>query len=728
MKTYLLKFLSWFKARKFIVKALLILLLLICITLFFANTIAKAYINANGEELSGRKLHLSGLNLNFFTTSVSLEDFVMYEANKADTFVHLGSAYANLSPWALMENDIKLTQIDIDRLRLEIIQTDTSFNFSDLGSDEPEDTTAAPTKLFLYNINVTNSAIKFHDKTVGNIYPIHNLNISIPEYTWNGETSAGSLDFNLGEKGYIAIDAALNNQSNAYTVDLITKHIDLSYAHIYLTKLFNIKSLTGELHSDLNFQGDLDNPTGVFAKGSTSISRLNIIDKKGNPFTSIDSAGVIIDSINMDQFYFKFSETLLERPVIYATLNQTNTNIDYVLEPVLGLEHPIDTTQVVVVDTLAPAETPFHFEIVTAKIKNGVVNYTDNTLDRPFQYSISNLDITANNLSDDSRNLTSQFSMILGQKGKVNGSAKFDLVDFNNISFKSFIKDLDLLPFSPYSEYYIASPITQGAFNYNLDLEMTAVELVNNNSFDIRELEFGKKLKTSDSAYKVPIKLAMVLLKDKNDNIQFDIPVTGNPSNPEFKLFPIVWKTFTKFIAKAASKPMSAVSSIAGTNPEDLEKMSFEYGQKTLTEKQKQTLNQIVDICQQKPALFFSFIQMTHVEEEIEAIALIEAKKKFNPSDWQNVKDNNAEFNLYLVSNSGLSEGTSTGKMSVKLIGRATLDSKLNAMIVARNSSIVDYFTQKELTQESFEVKTADLKNLPEELKSPHYKIEVSVN
>ena len=49
-------------------------------------------------------------------------------------------------------------------------------------------------------------------------------------------------------------------------------------------------------------------------------------------------------------------------------------------------------------------------------------------------------------------------------------------------------------------------------------------------------------------------------------------------------------------------------------------------------------------------------------------------------------------------------------------------------MIVARNSSIVDYFTQKELTQESFEVKTADLKNLPEELKSPHYKIEVSVN
>jgi len=728
MKAFLHKFLSWFKARKLVVKLLFILLLLICITLFFANTIAKWYINSNGEDLSGRKLHLTGLNLNFFTTSVSIEDFVMYEANKADTFVHLGSAYANLNPWGLMDDDIELTRIDVDRLRLELIQTDTSFNFSDLGSDEPEDTTAAPLKLYLYNINVTNSSIRFQDLTVGNTYPISNLNISVPEYTWNGETSAGSLNFNLGKKGYIAIDASLNNKTNVYSAGLITKNIDLSYAHIYLTNLFNIQSLTGDLHADLKFNGDLDSPAAVFAKGSTSISKLNIIDKMGNPFTSIDSAGVIIDSINMDQFYFNFSETLLHKPVLYTTLNQTNTNIDYVLEPVLELEHPIDSTELNNKDTLVNEETPFHFEIGTTTIENGIIHYTDNTLDRPFQYTISELNITTKNIADNSRNVTSDFSMVLGGTGTISGTGKFDLVEMDNISFKSSIKSLDLLAFSPYSEYYIASPMTQGKFNYDVDLEMTALEMVNNNRFDIRELEFGKKLKTSDSAYKVPIKLAMVLLKDKNDNIQFDIPVTGNPSDPDFKLFPIIWKTFVKFIAKAASKPMSAVSSLAGTNPEDLEKMDFNYGQKSLNDKQKQTLDQIAEICKSKPALYFSFIQMTHTEEEIEFIAINEAKKKFDPSDWQNVKDNNPEFKLYLVQNSGLTEGTSTGKMSVKLIGRSILESKLNSIIAIRNKSIVDYFTQKEVSIESYEVRTADLKNIPEELKTPHYKIEVSVN
>ncbi|MGB0915286.1 MAG: DUF748 domain-containing protein [Crocinitomicaceae bacterium] len=728
MKAYLLKFLSWFKARKLIVKLLFILLLLICILLFFTNTIAKAYINSNGEELSGRKLHLSALNINFFTTSVSLGDFVMYEANKADTFVHLGSAYANLSPWALLDDEIKLTQIDVDRLKLEIIQTDSTFNFSDLGSDEPEDTTAAPTKLYLYNINVTNSSVRFHDRTVSNTYPIHNLNISIPEYTWNGATSGGKIDLQLGKRGYIAIDALLNNSNNEYEVDLVTKRIDLNYAEVYLKELFNINSLTGELHTDLSFKGDLDNPAGLLAKGNTSISKLNIIDKMGRPFTSIDSAGVIIDSINMDQFYFNFSETLLERPVVHATLNHTNTNIDYVLEPVLGLEHPVDTNAVVVVDSNVVEETPFHFEVGTTKIQNGVINYKDNTLDRPFQYTISNLDITTKNISEDSRNVLSEFSMSMGNKGNISGTSSFDLVQTDNISFKSVIKDLDLLAFSPYSEYYIASPITQGSFNYDVDLEMTAIEMVNNNSFDIRELEFGKKLKTSDSAYKVPIKLAMVLLKDKYDNIQFDIPVTGNPSDPDFKLFPIIWKTFTKFIAKAASKPVSAVASIAGNNPEDLERMKFEYGQKTLDEKQKQTLNQIIEICAKKPALFFSFTQMTHSEEEKEFLAIQEAKKKFNPSDWQNISDKDAEFKLYLITNSGLSEGISIGKMAVKLIGASALEAKLNSLITARNNSITDYFTSKELNTESFSVETADLKNLPEELKKPQFKIEVSVN
>ena len=98
------------------------------------------------------------------------------------------------------------------------------------------------------------------------------------------------------------------------------------------------------------------------------------------------------------------------------------------------------------------------------------------------------------------------------------------------------------------------------------------------------------------------------VVKDKNDKIQFDIPVTGNPSDPDFKLLPIIWNTFVKFIAKAASEPMSAVSSLAGTNPEDLEKMDFNYGQKSLNDKQKQTLDQIAEICKSKPALYFSFI------------------------------------------------------------------------------------------------------------------------
>jgi len=714
---------SWFKRLKFIAKIFLILILLLLTFLFFVNTIAKYYINNNGEDITGRVLHVDELHINYLTFAVSIEDFVMYEVNKKDTFVYLGYGYVNMQPWSIAKGEFSFSEVTIDRIEIELIQYQEVFNFSDLISDEPADTTSAPTKYILKNLNITNSQFTYVDGVNNTKYPLKDLEISLPELAWNSNKTDVDLEFNFGKKGSVDIDFLLDNVRKKYDVDFKSRFIDIQYGEAYLVDLLNVNSVTGFLHTDLKIKGDLINALDIQVEGTTSITKLDIIDAKGRSFSSIDSLGVVIDSMNIRQNHFSFSKAYVQHPIGYVEVDRNTTNIDYVLAPVLG--GSVDTSNVVS-DSTKQDSTPFFFEIKEVEMKSGLVNYVDKTLDRPFKYSIRNLNLTAKNISPSSSNLSSIFSFNMEGESKVVGDMTMDLVNTNNIHFKSVIKGLNLTSFSPYSEYYIASPITQGIFNYDVSLEMNETSLMNNNSIDIREMEFGKKIK-SDSSYKVPIKLALTLLKDKNDNIQFDVPVTGNPSDPDFRIFPLVWKTLGQFMVKVAASPLKAVSSMAGKNAEDLEYLPFEYGQTVLNENQIKILDKIIEFHIDKPQLTFTFNQMTNSEEEKEVIALQEAKKMFKPESWFDVSDNNADFISFLQLKTASPEEKSATKMALKYISSSVLKSRLAEIIKARNIALENHFSTVKNSTNYFIVQTADLINLPEEMKKPQFKIEVGV-
>ena len=101
---------QWFKRLKFIVKTISILVLLTLTLLFFVNDIAKYYINKNGENLIGRVLHVDGIHINYLTFGVTIEDFVMYEVNKKDTFVYLGYGYVNMQPWSIAKSEFSFSE------------------------------------------------------------------------------------------------------------------------------------------------------------------------------------------------------------------------------------------------------------------------------------------------------------------------------------------------------------------------------------------------------------------------------------------------------------------------------------------------------------------------------------------------------------------------------------------------------------------------------------------
>ena len=74
-------------------------------------------------------------------------------------------------------------------------------------------------------------------------------------------------------------------------------------------------------------------------------------------------------------------------------------------------------------------------------------------------------------LSENADRIPVVFSTKLNNKGVLSGETVWSMNDFMNLEMKAKIKRMDLVSFSPYSEYYIASPITQGWFNYDFGLK-----------------------------------------------------------------------------------------------------------------------------------------------------------------------------------------------------------------------------------------------------------------
>ncbi len=79
--------------------------------------------------------------------------------------------------------------------------------------------------------------------------------------------------------------------------------------------------------------------------------------------------------------------------------------------------------------------------------------------------------------------------------------------------------------------------------------------------------------------------------------IGFDLPVTGNPSDPSFKLGKIIWKTLEEFLIKTATAPFKAIGNLFGANPESIRQVPFEIMQDSLLNDQKNNLDALKALC-----------------------------------------------------------------------------------------------------------------------------------
>ena len=143
-------------------------------------------------------------------------------------------------------------------------------------------------------------------------------------------------------------------------------------------------------------------------------------------------------------------------------------------------------------------------------------------------------------------------------------------------------------------------------------------KLDSQNSIFIDQFNFGDRVESAQ-ATKLPVRLAVALLKDRKGEIKLDIPVTGSLNDPKFSVWKIIVKIITNLIAKAATSPFALLGAAFGGG-EELSYVEFDYGKAVITDAAMKKLATVSKALQDRPSLKIDIEGHVDMEKDKEGL------------------------------------------------------------------------------------------------------------
>jgi len=180
--------------------------------------------------------------------------------------------------------------------------------------------------------------------------------------------------------------------------------------------------------------------------------------------------------------------------------------------------------------------------------------------------------------------------------GKVNPLSS-DLFLDATVAFK----DIDLSPMTPYAGKFLGYAIQKGKLTLSLHYLIAKKKLDATNKVFIDQFTLGERVESPD-ATKLPVSLAIALLKNRKGEIELDVPVSGNIDDPKFSVFRIVVKVLVNLLVKAATSPFALLGALFGGG-EELSYLEFDPGSFHVDAPGAAKLSSLVKALHERPAL-----------------------------------------------------------------------------------------------------------------------------
>lgn len=259
-------------------------------------------------------------------------------------------------------------------------------------------------------------------------------------------------------------------------------------------------------------------------------------------------------------------------------------------------------------------------------IKRGRVDFYDRTLDPHYFTHLVDIDGRISGLLSEESAVAD-----LEVRAKLDDYAPLEIVGKINplredifVDVKVRFKDMDLTSLTPYSGKYVGYTIQKGKLSLDLEYLIEKRKLDSENRIVLDQFTFGERVE-SPHATRLPVKLAVALLKDRNGLIKLDIPVRGTLDDPKFSVWRVILQVIVNLVTKAVTSPFALLGAIVGSG-EEISYVEFEEGTAALNKVNLKKIENLARVMEERPELKLEIEGHVDVEKDKDAL------KKRDPS------------------------------------------------------------------------------------------------
>ena len=256
--------------------------------------------------------------------------------------------------------------------------------------------------------------------------------------------------------------------------------------------------------------------------------------------------------------------------------------------------------------------------------------FIDDSLKEPFTSDIHDIDFKFTQLDSSIPDRSSHISLALGieKHGRLKLDADINpLSDRPNIKGTGKITGFDLRMLAPLTKQYIGHNIKSGQLDVDLQLNVEKGVIDSNMGLALHQFELKtlskKEAEKLNSEFGFPLNSSLSLLRDGDNTIRLDIPVTGDIDNPEFNPRDAVVKASSKAITAAVIHYYTPFGLVFATQSLfdlatalSFEPVLFDAGETKLLPSHKEQLDKFTSLMTERPGIHLTLCGISNIADK----------------------------------------------------------------------------------------------------------------
>lgn len=412
---------------------------------------------------------------------------------------------------------------------------------------------------------------------------------------------------NLREGGQLTARGTLQPAQSALQVDLGVQQLALAPLQPLLAQYVRLKIARGSASAAGKLEGSFGDKTQLRYQGSVDVADLRLDELNGKAFASWKAVRAPRVTASVGPNRLNIPELDIVQPSAQLIIEADRSfNAARLLVKSGETKESPSTAK-----ASASAESTFPVRLGRVRVQDAKLEFADNSLRPPFAATLVEMNgviagVSTQRKSPSSVELQARVDQYGSARieGKLNPFAPTDDTDLHLV-----FKNLDMVSVSPYSMKFAGYRVADGRMSLDLQYKVRDSRLEATNQIVIDRLQLGERVESPD-ALKLPLDLAIAVLKDGNGRIDLGLPVSGDLNDPQFSWGAVIGKAIGNVLARAITAPFRALGRALGLRGggENLEAIDFIAGSEQLAPPERAKIEQIVRVLGERQELGLSVV------------------------------------------------------------------------------------------------------------------------